>query len=476
MMTTDTISEHRTRLAERQLTAVQAVERSLAAITAGDEAVHAFLTLCPERAREQAKRVDAMADRGETLPALAGVPIAVKDVLSTRGVRTTCGSRVLANYVPEYDATVVQRLEAAGALIVGKTNCDEFAMGSTTENSAYGPTRNPRDPSRVPGGSSGGSAAAVAANFVIGALGTDTGGSIRQPAAFCGIVGLLPTYGRVSRFGLAAFASSLDRVGPMGRSAKDVAQLLQVIAGRDELDATSAAHPVDNYVGEMDKPIRGLRIGVPREVFNAGLDGGVEAAVRDAMERLREAGCAIRETSMPRNDDAIAVYYILAPAEASSNLARYDGVRYGVRAEGSESLAAMYRRTRDAGFGAEVKRRILLGTYVLSAGYYDAYYRKAQQVRALLRQDFDRAFTDFDLILTPTTPTVALPLGKKIANPVETYLNDIYTVPASLAGLPAISFPCGTSEGLPVGLQLIAPAFAEASLLRVAHHYERMVA
>lgn len=476
MMTTDTISEHRTRLAERQLTAVQAVERSLAAITAGDEAVHAFLTLCPERAQEQAKRVDAMADRGETLPALAGVPIAVKDVLSTRGVRTTCGSRVLANYVPEYDATVVQRLEAAGALIVGKTNCDEFAMGSTTENSAYGPTRNPRDPSRVPGGSSGGSAAAVAANFVIGALGTDTGGSIRQPAAFCGIVGLLPTYGRVSRFGLAAFASSLDRVGPMGRSAKDVAQLLQVIAGRDELDATSAAHPVDNYVGEMDKPIRGLRIGVPREVFNAGLDGGVEAAVRDAMERLREAGCAIRETSMPRNDDAIAVYYILAPAEASSNLARYDGVRYGVRAEGSESLAAMYRRTRDAGFGAEVKRRILLGTYVLSAGYYDAYYRKAQQVRALLRQDFDRAFTDFDLILTPTTPTVALPLGKKIANPVETYLNDIYTVPASLAGLPAISFPCGTSEGLPVGLQLIAPAFAEASLLRVAHHYERMVA
>lgn len=476
MMTTDTISEHRTRLAERQLTAVQAVERSLAAITAGDEAVHAFLTLCPERAQEQAKRVDAMADRGETLPALAGVPIAVKDVLSTRGVRTTCGSRVLANYVPEYDATVVQRLEAAGALIVGKTNCDEFAMGSTTENSAYGPTRNPRDPSRVPGGSSGGSAAAVAANFVIGALGTDTGGSIRQPAAFCGIVGLLPTYGRVSRFGLAAFASSLDRVGPMGRSAKDVAQLLQVIAGRDELDATSAAHPVDHYVGAMDQPIRGLRIGVPREVFNAGLDGGVEAAVRDAMERLREAGCAIRETSMPRNDDAIAVYYILAPAEASSNLARYDGVRYGVRAEGSESLAAMYRRTRDAGFGAEVKRRILLGTYVLSAGYYDAYYRKAQQVRALLRQDFDRAFTDFDLILTPTTPTVALPLGKKIANPVETYLNDIYTVPASLAGLPAISFPCGTSEGLPVGLQLIAPAFAEASLLRVAHHYERMVA
>ncbi|MGH9519662.1 MAG: Asp-tRNA(Asn)/Glu-tRNA(Gln) amidotransferase subunit GatA [Terriglobales bacterium] len=475
MMATDTISEHRTRLAERQLTAEQALDRSMAMIAAGDDKIHAFLTLCPERARAHAKQMDAMADRGEPLPPLAGVPVAIKDVLSTRGVRTTCGSRVLANYVPEYDATVVQRLEAAGALIVGKTNCDEFAMGSTTENSAYGPTRNPRDLSRVPGGSSGGSAAAVAANFVVGALGTDTGGSIRQPAAFCGIVGLLPTYGRVSRLGLAAFASSLDRVGPMGRTAKDVAHLLHVIAGRDELDATSAAHPVPDYVAALEEPISGLRIGVPREVFNAGLDAGVEAAVRAAVEQLREAGCTIRETSMPRNEDAIAVYYILAPAEASSNLARYDGVRYGVRAGGSESLAAMYRRTRDAGFGAEVKRRILLGTYVLSAGYYDAYYRKAQQVRALLRQDFERAFADYDLILTPTTPTVALPLGKKITSPVETYLNDIYTVPASLAGLPAISFPCGTSEGLPVGLQLIAPAFAEARLLRVAHQYERIV-
>lgn len=474
MMTTETIAEHRTRLAERQLTAAEAAERAFAAIGARDEEIHAFLTLCPERAMAKAQEIDALADRGESLPALAGVPVGIKDVLSTRGVRTTCGSKVLANYVPEYDATVVQRLEAAGALVVGKTNCDEFAMGSTTENSGFGPTRNPCDPSRVPGGSSGGSAAAVAASFVVGALGTDTGGSIRQPAAFCGVVGLLPTYGRVSRYGLAAFASSLDRVGPFGRTARDVAQMLHVIAGRDELDATSSEQPVPDYAAALEEPIRGLRIGVPREVFNAGLNPGVAAVVRAAIERLREGGCEIRETSLPRNDDAIAVYYILAPAEASSNLARYDGVRYGVRASGADTLSAMYRRTRDQGFGPEVKRRILLGTYVLSAGYYDAYYRKAQQVRALLRRDFEEAFGQFDLILTPTTPTVALPLGRKISSPVETYLNDIYTVPASLAGLPAISFPCGTSEGLPVGLQLIAPAFAESRLLRVAHHYERM--
>ncbi len=473
----------RQRIAERQTTATALAEETLAAIAADDARgdlppLHAYLTLCRERALAQAANIDALAQRGDALPPLAGVPVAVKDVLSTRGVRTTCGSRVLENYIAPYDATAVARLEAAGAVIVGKANCDEFAMGSTSENSGYGPTRNPVDRERVPGGSSGGSAAAVAGHLAVAALGTDTGGSIRQPAAFCGIVGLLPTYGRVSRFGLAAFASSLDHVGPLAHSSRDCAHLLQAIAGYDPLDATSATTPVPDDLAALDAPIQGLRIGVPKEVFSAGLDPGVAAAVQAGIEKLRAAGCTMVEISLPRHDEAIAVYYVVATAEASSNLARYDGVRYGRRAPApaasGDALAAMYRQTRNQGFGAEVKRRILLGTYVLSAGYYDAYYRKAQQVRALVAEDYRRAFAQVDLICSPTTPTPPFKLGEKTANPLELYLADIYTIPADLAGIPAISVPCGTTQGLPVGLQLSAPAFEEARLLQVAHQFERM--
>ncbi|HXE30230.1 MAG TPA: Asp-tRNA(Asn)/Glu-tRNA(Gln) amidotransferase subunit GatA [Terriglobales bacterium] len=469
------IDSIRTAIAERQTSAAALAESCLAAIAERDPAIHAYLALSPERAREQARRVDALADKGDPLPPLAGVPVAIKDVLSTRGVATTCGSRILENYIPEYDATVVQRLEAAGALIVGKVNCDEFAMGSTTENSGYGPTRNPRDPNRVPGGSSGGSAAAVAAELCVAALGTDTGGSIRQPASFCGIVGVLPTYGRVSRFGLAAFASSLDHVGPLARSVKDAAHVLQVIAGHDRLDATSSMQPVPDYVGQLEQlSLRGLRLGVPTEVFDGGLNPAVGDVVRAAIERLRASGATLVDISLPHSQAAIAVYYVLATAEASSNLARYDGIRYGRRAP-ADTLSALYRLSRNQGFGAEVKRRILLGTYVLSAGYYDAYYRKAQQVRRLLAQDFERAFQSVDLICTPTTPTTAFLLGEETAaSPVERYLADVYTVPADLAGIPAISVPCGDSEGLPVGLQFIAPAFEESRLLQVAHHFEHI--
>jgi aspartyl-tRNA(Asn)/glutamyl-tRNA(Gln) amidotransferase subunit A len=465
----------RTQIAEHQTSATALAEQHLAAIDAdgaADLPVHAYLTVSRERALEQAARIDAIADRGDPLPPLAGLPVGIKDVLSTAGVRTTCASRILENYVPAYTATAVARLEAAGAVMLGKVNCDEFAMGSTTENSAYGPTRNPRDRSRVPGGSSGGSAAAVGGEQCVVSLGTDTGGSIRQPAAFCGITGLLPTYGRVSRFGLAAFASSLDHVGPLAHTVKDCAYVLGAIAGHDPQDATSAMAPVPDYVAGLGASIGGLRIGVPREVFGAGLDEETGARAREAIETLRRAGCEVVDISLPNHEAAIAVYYVIATAEASSNLARYDGVRYGRRAA-AESLAEMYRQTRNQGFGAEVKRRILLGTYVLSAGYYDAYYRKAQQVRALVARDFETAFAKVDLIATPTTPTPAFKLGEK-ADPLELYLADTFTVPASLAGIPAISVPCGLAHGLPVGLQLIAPAFEEARLLRAAHHYESL--
>ncbi|HXR96425.1 MAG TPA: Asp-tRNA(Asn)/Glu-tRNA(Gln) amidotransferase subunit GatA [Terriglobales bacterium] len=466
-----TVEQIRTRIAERQTTATVLATRSLAAIDAGDGALNCFLTRSRERAFEQAARIDAIADRGDPLPPLAGVPVGIKDVLSTRGVRTTCGSRILSNYVPAYDATAVARLENAGAVMVGKTNCDEFAMGSSTENSAFGPTRNPRDPSRVPGGSSGGSAAAVAAGLCTAALGTDTGGSIRQPAAFCGIVGLLPTYGRVSRYGLAAFASSLDHVGPLTVSCRDAAHLLQALAGADPLDATCSLQPVPDYVAALEGPIRGLRIGVPD--FGKGLQPGVAAAVEHAIDRLRGAGCVVSRVSLPLNDAGIAVYYVLATAEASSNLARYDGVRYGLR-KPAATLPEMIRQTRNAGFGAEVKRRVLLGTYVLSAGYYDAYYRKAQQVRALLARGFAQAFAEVDVILTPTTPTTAFALGQESSSPVERYLADVYTVPADLAGIPALSVPCGQSEGLPVGVQFVGRPFDEALLLRLGHHFERL--
>ncbi|MGH9507608.1 MAG: Asp-tRNA(Asn)/Glu-tRNA(Gln) amidotransferase subunit GatA, partial [Terriglobales bacterium] len=422
--------------------------------------------------------MDRLADQGQPLPPLAGVPVAIKDVLSTCGVRTTCGSRMLESYIPEYDATAVEKLEAAGAVILGKVNCDEFAMGSSNETSAFGPVRNPWDPSRVPGGSSGGSAAAVAAGLCVAALGSDTGGSIRQPAAFCGVVGLLPTYGRVSRYGLVAFGSSLDHVGPLARSAKDAAYILAAIAGPDPLDATSAAVPVPDYVASLEAPLEGLKIGIPREAFAAdgateGLDPAVAASVHAALKTLQHAGCQLVEISLPASHYATAAYYLIATAEASANLARYDGVRYGFR-HPAASLGAMYRQTRDQGFGPEVKRRILLGTYALSAGYYEAYYRRAQKVRAMIAADYRQAFTQVDVIATPTTPTPAFPLGERIEDPLRMYLNDIYTVSADLAGVPAISVPCGLADGLPVGVQFLGNYFAEARLLSLAHHYERL--
>ncbi len=430
--------------------------------------LNAFLALCPERAFAQADRVDAMVARGEELPALAGVPIAVKDVISTRGVPTTCGSRILEGYCPAYDATAVARLEAAGAVVLGKTNCDEFAMGSSNESSAYGPVRNPVALDRVPGGSSGGSAAAVAAGLAVAALGTDTGGSIRQPAALVGVPGMMPTYGRVSRYGLIAFASSLDRIGPFASTVADVAAVLGVMAGRDANDSTSVAVPVPDYGAAMAKPVAGMRIGIAKEYFAEGCDPEVRQKVEGAIERLQSLGCLPVKLRMPHTDYAIATYYLVATAEASSNLARYDGVRYGLRVAAPE-LRDMYKKTRGAGFGAEVKRRIMLGTYALSAGYYDAYYLKAQRVRALIARDFIEAFAKVDCIVTPTSPVPAFRLGERTADPLQMYLADIYTVTGSLAGVPGISVPCGnTSAGLPVGLQIFGAHFGEEKVLRLA--------
>jgi aspartyl-tRNA(Asn)/glutamyl-tRNA(Gln) amidotransferase subunit A len=435
--------------------------------------LNAFLALCPERAYAQAERMDQAIARGEDLPPLAGVPIAVKDVISTCGVPTTCGSRILEGYGPAYDATAVQRLEAAGAIVLGKTNCDEFAMGSSNENSAYGPVRNPVAPDRVPGGSSGGSAAAVAAGLAVAALGTDTGGSIRQPASLVGVSGMMPTYGRVSRYGLIAFASSLDRIGPFASTVADAAAVLGVIAGRDTNDATSVAIPVPDYTAEMVKPVAGMRIGIAKEYFAEGGDPEVRQRVEAAIERLKSLGCQPVELRMPHTDYAIATYYLVATAEASSNLARYDGVRYGLRAPASE-LRDMYKKTRGVGFGAEVKRRIMLGTYALSAGYYDAYYLKAQKVRALIARDFIEAFAKVDCIVTPTSPVPAFRLGERTADPLQMYLADIYTVTGSLAGVPGISVPCGnTAAGLPVGLQIFGPHFGEEKVLRLAHAFEK---
>ena len=442
-------------------------------IAARNPELNAYLTLCEERAYAQADRVDALVASKQPLPALAGVPVAIKDVISTRGVRTTCGSKILENYVPPYDATAVARLEAAGAVILGKTNCDEFAMGSSNENSAYGAVRNPEALDRVPGGSSGGSAAAVAAGLAVAALGTDTGGSIRQPGAFCGIPAMMGSYGRVSRYGLIAFASSLDRIGPFATTAHDVAAVMKVIAGRDANDSTSTTASVPDYAAELLQPIKGLRIGIPKQYFGKGMDDGVRQKVEAGIELLKRLGCELREIEMAHTDYAIATYYIIATAEASSNLARYDGVRYGLRLE-EDSLLAMYRKTRGAGFGAEVKRRIVLGTYVLSAGYYDAYYLKGQKVRALIAEDFRDAFTKVDAIVTPTSPVPAFKLGERTNDPLQMYLADIYTVTGSLAGVPGISVPCGKIRGqLPVGLQIFAPAFREATVLRVAHAFEQ---
>jgi aspartyl-tRNA(Asn)/glutamyl-tRNA(Gln) amidotransferase subunit A len=463
------ISEVLAAVRHREPSATELAELCFAEIEAQNPALNAFLALSRERALHAAGAIDRLAAEGSPLPPLAGVPIGIKDVLVMKGSPSTAGSRILEGYQPPYDATVVKRLEAAGAVLVGKLNCDEFAMGSSNENSGYGPVRNPAALDRVPGGSSGGSAAAVAAGMAVATLGTDTGGSVRQPASFCGVVGVLPTYGRVSRYGLIAFASSLDRVGPLTRTVRDAAVLLGVIAGHDPLDATSAELPVPDYVRSLDQPVKGLRVGVPAEYFGDGLDTEVRAAVESAIERLRDAGCEIHSVSLPHTRYAVPTYYLVATAEASANLARFDGVRYGFRAKNANTLTAMYRQSRDMGFGPEVKRRILLGTYALSAGYYDAYYKKAQQVRTLLTRDFLTAFQHVDVLVTPTAPTPAFKLGEKTDDPLSMYLADIYTVTASLAGICGISVPCGKSSlGLPIGAQILGKHFDEATVFRAA--------
>jgi aspartyl-tRNA(Asn)/glutamyl-tRNA(Gln) amidotransferase subunit A len=470
-----TISSVRSALLAKKISARELAGEFYARIERRNPELNVYLTLSPERAYAQADRIDAAISRGENLPPLAGVPIAIKDVISTRGIRTTCASKILGSYIPPYDATVVERLDAAGAVFLGKTNCDEFAMGGSNENSAYGPVRNPSALDRVPGGSSGGSAAAVAADLALASLGTDTGGSIRQPGSFCGIPGLMPTYGRVSRYGLVAFASSLDKIGPFASSVADATAVLSVIAGHDASDSTSASIPVPDYAAEIDEPVKDLRIGVPEDYFGEGLDPEVRQNVESGISLLENLGCRRIPLKMPHTDYAIAAYYIIATAEASSNLARYDGVRYGLRVPGS-TLTEMYRQTRDRGFGPEVKRRIMLGTYALSAGYYDAYYLRAQKVRALIARDFSDAFQKVDAIVTPTAPTPAFRVGEKTGDPLQMYLADIYTVTGSLAGIPGISVPVGrTSAGLPVGMQIFGPHFGESRVLQIAHAVEKQM-
>jgi aspartyl-tRNA(Asn)/glutamyl-tRNA(Gln) amidotransferase subunit A len=442
-------------------------------IEADNQRLNAYITIDRAGATKRADAMNAGIKSALAEQPLAGIPIAIKDNMCTEGLRTTCGSRILGNYVPPYSATVVKKLEAAGAILVGKTNLDEFAMGSSTENSAFGTVRNPHNTDYVPGGSSGGSAVAVAAGHVPVSLGSDTGGSIRQPASFCGIVGLKPTYGRVSRFGLVAFASSLDQIGPFATNVRDAARVLQAIAGHDPHDSTSANVAVPDYVAALTGDVKGLRVGVPPECFGEGLDAEVKAKVETGIERLKDRGAQIVEIHLPHTKYAIAVYYLIATAEASSNLARFDGVRYGLRADDPRSLSDLYRRTRDEGFGAEIKRRIMLGTFALSSGYYDAYYEQAQRVRAMLVHDFDQAFQQCDVIATPTAPTPAFKIGEKSDDPLAMYLCDIYTVTINLAGVPAISVPCGmSSAGLPIGLQLIGNHFDEARLLNAAHACE----
>ena len=468
-----TIDAVRHGLLSKQFTAAEVAAEALRFAEAENPKTNAYLHFSPERALANAQRVDEQIARGEELGPLAGVPIAVKDVIVTKGVRTTCASKLLENYIPPYDATAVKRIEEAGGLIIGKTNCDEFAMGSSNENSAFGPVRNPLALDRVPGGSSGGSAAAVAQGTAVLALGSDTGGSVRQPASFCGVVGVTPTYGRVSRYGLTAFASSLDHIGPFARSVKDSAALLRVIAGRDACDATSAEAPVPDYAALLDGNVKGLKLGLPREYLK-GLTSETGSLIHRAAAVFQGLGCEIREISLPATEYAIACYYIIATAEASSNLARYDGVRYTSRSEHSETLSDMYRNTRGEGFGAECKRRIMLGTYVLSAGYYDAYYLKAQKVRALIARDFANAFQQVDAIVAPVSPFPAFRLGEKVDDPIAMYLSDIYTITGSLAGIPCMSVPCGkTAEGLPVGMQLLTGHFAESTMFRLADAFER---
>ena len=438
-----------------------------------DPKVSAYLSLAEEMAMEEARSWDKRGF-GDTTKPLAGVPLAVKDVICTKGIRTTCGSNILANFVPPYDSTVAHKLKDAGGILLGKTNMDEFAMGSSNENSAFGPTRNPWDLDRIPGGSSGGSAAAVAADQCIAAVGSDTGGSIRQPASHCGVVGFKPTYGRVSRYGLVAFASSLDQIGPITKDVADAALLLSVIAGYDQRDSTSVPKEVPDYKQNLVKGLQDITFGIPKEYFIEGLEPEVEQAVRNAIRTLEGLGGRSVEVSLPHTEYGVSAYYIIAPAEASSNLARYDGVKYGLREREGRTLMEMYRRSRSEGFGAEVKRRIMLGTYVLSAGYYDAYYKKALQVRTLIREDFLKAFQQCQVLVAPVAPSAAFPLGEKVDDPLQMYLSDVFTLPASLAGIPGISVPCGfTSEGLPIGLQIMAPHFEEGLALRVAYNFEQ---
>jgi aspartyl-tRNA(Asn)/glutamyl-tRNA(Gln) amidotransferase subunit A len=466
-----TISSLGSLLARGEVSAVEVTEAMLARIKERDGELNTYITVDEAGARAMAQEAAARLARGEATP-LTGIPLALKDVMVTRGLRTTCGSRILENFLPPYDATVCARLRQAGAVFLGKLNMDEFAMGSSTENSAFGPSRNPWNREYIPGGSSGGSAAAVAADLCTGSLGSDTGGSIRQPASLCGVVGLKPTYGRVSRYGLVAYASSLDQIGPITKDVRDTAILLQAIAGHDPKDSTSAPVPVPDYQEGLGREITGMKIGVPREFFGEGLDPEVEAAVKGALKTLTDLGAALVEVSLPHTEYAVATYYVLAVAEASSNLARYDGVKYGVRAEGN-NLLEMYAQTRAQGFGAEVRRRIMLGTYTLSAGYYDAYYKKASQVRALIRRDFEAAFRQCQVIATPVAPTPAFRLGEKVDDPLTMYLSDIFTISANLGGIPGISVPCGFSAGgLPIGLQLMGPGFGEADLLQAAYAFE----
>ena len=474
MLTSLTVRAARRHLRRREVSSVELTRAFLERIHALNPRLNAYLTVADEEALAMAHQADERMMQGEDTP-LLGVPIAIKDVLSTRGMRTTAGSKILADYVPSWDATAVAQLRAQGAVFLGKLNCDEFAMGSSTENSAFGVTRNPWDESRVPGGSSGGSAAAVAADLCCAALGTDTGGSIRQPAALCGVTGLKNTYGRVSRYGLIAFASSLDTVGALTKDVYDAAIMLRAMEGRDPCDSTSvAAEPVDaEALDARGASLDGLTVGVPREYFTDGMQPEVERSVRAAVAQLQALGARIREISLPRTHLGLPVYYIIAPAEASANLARFDGVKYGLRVQGGD-LIATYMQTRGAGFGAEVKRRIMLGTYALSAGYYDAYYIRAQKVRTLIKRDFEQAFEQVDVIAAPVSPTTAFPIGAKTDDPIQMYLADVFTLPASLAGICAISVPCGfDSDGLPIGLQLIGPAFGEQRVLEVAHAYQQ---
>jgi aspartyl-tRNA(Asn)/glutamyl-tRNA(Gln) amidotransferase subunit A len=469
-MTVDSI---RADLLAKKISAEEIAREALKFAQAENPKTNAYLTFAPERSLASAQAVDRKIAAGEDPGPLAGVPIAIKDVILTRGLRTTCGSRLLENYIPPYDATAVIRIEQAGGVLIGKTNCDEFAMGSSNENSAFGPVRNPVALDRVPGGSSGGSAAVIAQDTAVLSLGSDTGGSIRQPASFCGVTGVTPTYGRVSRYGLTAFASSLDHIGPFSRTVRDSARLLQVMAGHDEMDSTSAFAPVPDYIAALDGDIRGMKIGVPKEFFE-GLASETGDLIQAAIETLQKLGCEVREIRLPHTVYAVGCYYIIATAEASSNLARYDGVRYTRRSESAGTLQEMYRQTRDEGFGPECKRRIMLGTYVLSSGYYEAYYLKAQKVRALVAQDYARAFAEVDAIVGPVSPFPAFKLGEKVDDPTAMYLSDIYTVTGDLAGIPCMSVPSGkTAEGLPVGLQILANHFKETTMFRVADAYER---